>query len=490
MHLPLRVRILSGVSLSTNIYLLFTYLVFAWTIRMLMVPTVLRRQFAPGAAVAWLGIVFLHPYIGLALFLTLGENRLGAGRVARHRDAVLRYRPGAIDPSQRPRHADLSVPHEAMILQAEKISGLPVLDGNQVEFLTDAQQMAGRLVADIDAAQSQVHLLYYIIACDAAGEAIISAVERAAKRGVKCRLLADAVASRSFFHRSGPTRRLMEIGVQVTAAMQVAPIRRGLPRMDLRNHRKLAVIDDRIGYVGSHNLINPDYGGRRGGPWVDLTGRYTGPIVGELGKVFAEDWSFETNEFLTPASPAPIADGTTMQAVPTGPSSPAETYRLLLLAAVQSARKKLILTTPYFVPDEPTLVALKMAANRGVDVSLLLPAVPDHMFTAAAGRAHFASLMEEGVGIFLYRPGLLHAKTISVDDGFTIMGSANLDVRSFNLNFELSVVLYGKEVTDRMRAIQEGYLADSTALDSKTWAQRPPLKQYADSAITLLSPLL
>jgi cardiolipin synthase len=478
------------VTFSNHIVWLATYLIGGWCIRITMVPTILRRQFAPGAAVAWLGIVFLHPYIGLTLFATLGENRLGAGRVKRHRQAVEHYRPGAIDPAKQPVHSDLSLPHEAMILQAEKISGLPVLLGNQVEFISQASDLSDRLVVDIDAARSRVHLLYYMFTDDSTGEPVLAALERAASRGVKCRVLADAVASRFFFHRHGPALRLIAKGVQVTAAMQVAQLRRGLPRMDLRNHRKLAVIDDQIAYAGSHNLINPDYGGRKGAPWVDLTGRYTGPIVSELAKVFAEDWAFETGEFLEPQTPPTSANGTAMQVVPTGPSSPAATYRRLLLAAVQSAREKLILTTPYFVPDEPTLVALKMAANRGVEVILLLPAVPDHLLTAAAGRAHFAGLMDEGVRIFLYRPGLLHAKTATVDDGFAIMGSANLDVRSFNLNFELSVILYGKEVTSQLRKIQESYRADSIELDPQNWAKRSAAKRYTDSAITLLSPLL
>jgi cardiolipin synthase len=480
----------AAMKFSDNIYWLIAYITIAWMIRVLMVPTVLRRQFAPGAAVAWLGIVFLHPYVGLTLFLTVGENRLGAARVARHRRALLRYRPGVIDQSKQPRHADLSLPHEAMILQAEKISGLPVLAGNQVEFFTDTPAFAQQLIAEIDASRSQVHLLYYIFTGDSTGAPVIGALERAAARGVKCRVMADALASRAFFHRSGPARQLIAAGVQVTAAMQVAPIRRGLPRMDLRNHRKLAVIDGSIGFVGSHNLIDPDYHGRRGAPWVDVSARYTGSIVGELSRVFAEDWAFETDEFLDAASPPALAQGTAMQIVPSGPSSPAENYRRLLLAAVQSAREKLILTTPYFVPDEPTLISLKMAANRGVEVSLILPEVPDHIFTAAAGRAHFASLMEEDVRIFLYRPGLLHAKTTTVDDGFAIMGSANLDVRSFNLNFELSVVMYGSQATQRLRAIQESYLADSHALDGRTWAKRSVIKRYTDSAITLLSPLL
>jgi len=236
-------------TLSNNIYWLIVYISIAWVIRVLMVPTVLRRQLAPGAAVAWLGIVFLHPYIGLALFLTLGETRLGASRVARHRKAVLRYRPGVIDHSQQPKHADLSLPHEAMILQAEKISGLPVLAGNAVEFLPSAPAFVQRLIADIDAAKSQVHLLYYIIVADATGEAVMSAVERAAARGVKCRVLADAVASRAFFHHNGLARRLTAAGVHVLVYRGESP---------LYVHAKAVLVDGGLpgqrAFVGSQNF--------------------------------------------------------------------------------------------------------------------------------------------------------------------------------------------------------------------------------------------
>jgi cardiolipin synthase len=178
------------------------------------------------------------------------------------------------------------------------------------------------------------------------------------------------------------------------------------------------------------------------------------------------------------------------QAVPTGPSIPDETYRKLILAAIQCSRKELTLTSPYFVPDEPTLLSLMMAADRGVDVKLILPENPDHFFTAAAGRAHFSSLLASGVSIYLFRPGLVHAKTTTVDDAFAIFGSANLDVRSFNLNFELSVLLYGQEITAELRALQGKYLAQSLRLDQAEWSKRGRVKDYADRAITLLSPLL
>jgi cardiolipin synthase len=271
-----------------------------------------------------------------------------------------------------------------------------------------------------------------------------------------------------------------------------------MARMDLRNHRKLGIIDGRLGYAGSQNIVNADYGGRHGGPWIDLTGRFTGPIVGELASIFAEDWAFETGEEIEIPYPPPdegSGDGSgdlefPAQVVPTGPSVPDHTYRRLLLAAIQSAQQQLIITTPYFVPDEPTILSLMMAADRGVDVKLILPLVSDHFFTAAAGRAHYRSLLHSGIAIYLFKGGLIHSKTTTVDDAFALFGSANLDVRSFVLNFELSVLAYGQPVTQRLRDIQSEYLSHSVKLELSDWKQRPVYSEYADRAVGLLSPLL
>jgi cardiolipin synthase len=471
--------------------LLLTYSIVGWCIRAGMVPVVLRRQFAPGASLAWLGIVFLHPYIGLVLYLLVGESRLGPYRVEHYRKIIAKSRIKGADGVMDAPHMQEEI--RPMVLQAEKISGMPVLQGNGVEFIPDAEQFFTRLVGDIDSAKKSVDLLYFIIACDATARRIVDAVCRAAGRGVRCRVLADAVASRGFLRRSSLLKELRGAGVEVAAALPVELIRRRLPRMDLRNHRKLAVIDGVIGYCGSHNLINADYGGKRGGPWYDLTGRFVGPVVDELAIVFDEDWSFETEKpFAGPSAydTSRCAGDCLMQVAPTGPSAPGDTYRRLLLAAVQCSRQKLMLTTPYFVPDEPTLVALMMAADRGVEVDLLLPRQGDNLFAAAAARAHFTRLMDAGISIYQYRPGLLHAKTTTVDDAFCMFGSANLDVRSFNLNFELNVLLYGAEITQRLRAVQQAYLSDCDRIDPKAWANRPVVRSYADGAVALFSPLL
>jgi cardiolipin synthase len=470
---------------------LFFYLAIGWAIRCIMVPVILRRQFTPGASMAWLGIVFLHPYIGVALYTLVGEVRLGRNAVRRHRDISAKY--GAIANRDAQRHEfDLPEYYRPMVLQAAKVSGLPIVSGNTADFIGDSERFVTQLVSDIAAAKSQVQLLYYIFAPDASGRRVADAVIAAKKRGVDCRVMADAFASRSMFGFSGLAKEIKAAGVPVVASLPTAPLR----RRDLRNHRKLGIIDGRIAYLGSQNLINADYGGRRGCPWYDLTARLTGPIVEQLQVVFAESWAFDTGENIeiTPAAESANApganEGIPIQIVPTGPISQQETFRSIFLAAVQCARTDLIMTTPYFVPDQPTLVALTMAADRGVNVKLLLPNRPDHFFTAAAGRAHFGNLLDAGISIYLYRPGLLHSKTVTVDDAFSIVGSANLDVRSFNLNFELSGLYYGKEVTDRVRAVQLQYLADSTQIDPKVWARRSAVWQISDSAITLLSPLL
>lgn len=470
------------------------YVTGGWLIVVAMVPTVLRRQFAPGAAMAWLGIIFLHPYIGWALYMLIGETRLEPARVERHRALVERYRcPLTTKAAGISAVARVAPEYEPMVRQAEKICTLPVVGGNCVDLIGGSIELIERLAADIDAAEHHVHLLYYIFANDGSGARIAARLKQAVERGVRCRLLVDAVASRTFFHRNGLGPRLRDAGVEIAAALPVAPIQRRLPRMDLRNHRKMAVIDDEVGYCGSQNLIDADYGGRAGGPWVDLTARMTGPIVSQFGIVFAEDWAFETGTMLEAPVRMPASDcdpTMLMQAVPTGPTSPDENYRRLLLAAIQSARRRVSLTTPYFVPDDPTIVNLIMAADRGAQVTLIVPEVGDHIFTAAAGRAHFTRLLDAKVEIQLYRPGLIHSKTVVVDDAFAMLGSANLDVRSFNLNFELTLLMYGSAPAERMAAVHRDYIRDSRPLKMEEWSRRSIFKRYADSAISLLSPLL
>lgn len=467
-----------------------------WTVRLVMVAVILRRRFAPATALAWLSVIFLLPELGLPLYLLIGGNRLGRRRVRLHRETIVEVRTDARLAEQaahtmRPEIEPAQLP---VVLQAERTGGMPILAGNHVELMRDNEHFITALLHDIDKAREHVHLLFYIFANDTTARRVCDAMIRAAARGVTCRVLADATGSRQFFKRNGLAAELMRHGVRTLPMLPVHPLRRKLARIDLRNHRKLAVIDGRVGYTGSQNIVDTNYGHRSGPPWIDLMGRFVGPVVAQLQLVFEEDWAFETGEDLERPScfPPPVVMGEmSAQTVPTGPSEDdIDALPRVLLTALNAAQRKIIITSPYLVPDEPTLLALAMAADRGVEVMLVLPEVGDHPLVAAAGRAYYDTLLDSGIDIYLYRGGLLHAKTMTVDDSFALLGSSNMDIRSFYLNFELNVLMFGPQITNHLRFAQSRYMADAVRVDREQWRRRPWARRYLDQAAALLSPLL
>lgn len=459
-----------------------------------MAWVVIRRRRPAVVALAWLMLVFLNPYVGLVLYMLIGVSRLGRYRAEHHRHVAAHAR----------RRHDLQEMHafvhrpqfdgeqRNMILQAERMSGNPIVAGNDVELLPTNEDFIARLVEDIDAAKHHAHLLYYIFRPDDMGRRIADALIRAAGRGVRCRLVADSAGSLALFHAS-MAGAMQQAGVQVIAALPAAPWRRKLSRIDLRNHRKIAVIDGRYAYTGSHNVVMESYGHKRGGRWIDLSGRFTGPVVAQLQSTFLQDWEFETGQALDDEDLFPSLESAgdiAAQVVPTDPSHEAESFRRVLLAALNAARHRIIMTTPYLVLDDPTMLALAMAADRGVETTIVVPRKSDHRIVDVAGRSYFEPLLEAGVNLQCFRDGLLHAKTITVDDAFALVGSANLDIRSFQLNFEINVLLYGAQVTHQLRFAQHRYLAESDPLDLDQWRRRPALHRYVENAAALLSPLL
>lgn len=470
-----------------------------WAIRLAMVPVILRRRFIPATALAWFTIIFFLPEIGLLLYLFIGDARLGRKRTRLHQKVIgLSRQEGRM--SRQKQHIirpKVQPELESVILQAEIIGGMPILGGSHVQLMGDTDALFAQVAKDIDEAKHHVHLLYYIYVADETGNLISEALMRAAKRGVTCRLIVDAVGSIAFRYSNMPAK-LREAGVQVCIALPVSPMRAWFARIDLRNHRKLAIIDGHIGYTGSHNVVNVDYGrGARGKKlqWIDLSGRYTGPIVHQFQIVFLEDWAFETGENLDSSSDsllpaiAPVGE-MAAQTVPTGPSEDDTRLPNVLLAAINAARRKVVITTPYFVPDEPTFVALLMAANRGVAVDLIVPRKSDTWLVSTAGKFYYEPLLAAGVRIYQHHAGLLHSKTVTIDDAFALLGSTNMDIRSFHLNFELNVLMYGAQITRELRFAQTSYLADADEITLSGWRNRPAWKRYASSAASLLSPLL
>jgi len=465
-----------------------------WVIRLVMLPIVVRRKRRAEVALAWLSIIFLAPLPGLVGYLLFGEVRLGTRRIRRHarevdvieraRQAGVNVRHIAAPPIEQSQHAILHV--------ATELGGLPVLGGNRAELIAETWETIDRLIADLDAAQHHVHLLFYIYVDDEVGSRVSDALVRARGRGVDCRLLVDAVGSRCFLKRGA--RNLIRHGVEVAPALPVNPIRSLFARIDVRNHRKLAVIDGRIAYTGSQNIVRPDYGRRHAGfEWRDLMVRLTGPTVTQLQAVFLEDWEFEAGSTVDDFAyipPPAVVGSAAMQVVPSGPNHPTRVLRDVTVEALHAARERVVITTPYLIPDEAMLVALRLAAVRGVRVDLIIPERSDQLLVGLAGEYFVDELLDYGVHVHLYQDGLLHVKTMTADAGFAMLGTANFDVRSFYLNFELNLLSYDPDLNGMLRFCQSGYMERSREVVPGAWRCRAKARRWGAACAKLVSPLL
>jgi cardiolipin synthase len=461
-----------------------------WGIRLVMLAVVPFRR-TPAAAKGWLLLIFFEPWVGLLLYLLIGRARLPrrqreqlaklpramAGVVAR-----LANHPNVF-------HPEVGTALSGAVVLAEKLGGSPILGGNAVELLVDYGGTIARLAADIDRAEHHVHLLFYIFADDAATAPVVEALGRAAKRGVRCRVLADAIGSRAGLRTLRPRLTATGVAVRETLPVSLLPWRKA--RVDLRNHRKIAVIDGKVGYTGSQNLVAAEF--KHGLAYEDLMARVTGPVVLELQYVFAADWFVETDEVLDGERefPSPeIAGGVPAQALASGPAFPTQNNQRLFVALVHGARGRVVLTTPYFIPDEPLLQAMQTAALRGVAVHLVVSETGDHPIVARAQESYYEELLEAGVKVHLYQTNFLHAKHLSIDDSVALIGTSNLDIRSFALNAEVMLLIYDADVTARLAAEQERYFANSRLLTPATWERRSFAAKLAQNLTRLLSPLL
>ena len=464
-----------------------------WAIRLTMLPVIVLRKERPTTCLAWLAIIFFEPWIGLAIYLLVGENRLGRRRLAKRqkRRLLLRATGSAqVEPHHvvAPEEADN---FEVLVHLAEHVGGLPVVAGNSIALMSKTEEFINRLVAAIDAARRHVHLLFYIFQDDEIGRRVADALVRAAERGVDCRVLADAVGSRRLFRRLAP--HLRNHGVRIFPVLPVHLWRLPFSRMDLRNHRKLVVIDGAIAFTGSQNIVEPSYGHKRAGIWHDVMARVEGPVVRQLQGIFLEDWFYESGELLDDPAlfpPSPTAGQIAVQVIPTGPDQPTELFQDMIVRAIFLARRRVVITSPYFIPNEAMLLALRLAALRGVQVDLVIPQRSDHRVVNAAGSFYCEYLMRYGVRVFLFLDGMLHAKTLIVDDELAMFGSANYDIRSFSLNFELNLFVHAAEAVQQVHDLQQHYLDRSRQATQDDWPTRTLGGRLKVNLAKLFSPLL
>jgi len=462
-----------------------------WIVRVVALFVVVHKR-RPTAALAWLTVIFFQPWVGVVLYLLIGRHRLPRRRTRQYRRLIrrLEHLKKQFDGHPHVIHPELGPQCKAAITLAARYGSMPILDGNSVTLISDTNHVIQRLTADIEQAKDHIHMLFFIFRNDDTGRRIVQALKQAAKRGVKCRLLLDTVGSWSAL--LSISHDLKEAGIEVYDALPVGFLRRRASRIDLRNHRKIVVIDGITAYTGSQNIVDDNYGFKNL-VWYDLTARLNGPVVQELQTVFLEDWHFRTDQLLDEPGifPQPEAFGTVpAQVLPSGPDDPIESYQRLVVAVLHSARERVVITTPYFVPDEPFLQAMEVVAQRDVVVNLIVPVKTDHPLIDMAGQAYFEELLEAGVRIFTYENGLLHAKTITVDDSIAFLGSSNFDIRSFSLNFEINLLLYGREATQNLRERQMEYLHNSRAIDLSQWKKHGSFKRLGHDIAKLFSPLL
>jgi cardiolipin synthase len=468
-------------------------------VRVGLTVRVIQRRLPVGTSLAWLMILLVFPLVGAVIYLVLGESRLGllrTRRAAAYREsrgprASQKRQMGGVD------GADLGPGGAALARLAESTLGAAVLPGNRLELQENAAAAFPALIADIGRARQTCHLEFYIWSPGGVADEVGEALRQAVKRGVQCRVLVDAIGSKAFL-KSALARELRQAGVSIVGALPTELLRLLFRRPDLRMHRKIVVIDGVIGYTGSMNLADPRLFKQNAGvgQWVDALVRVQGPAVDDLADTFIEDWTLETGRPIEPIQPAPDipaeANGgrAPVQVLPTGPAARVEAIEQVVLTAIYAATREVVLTTPYFVPSEPLLLALLSAAARGVSVTLIVPAKVDSRMVHFASRAFQKDLLEAGVRVALFKGGLLHTKSITVDGQFSLFGSLNLDPRSLRLDFEITLAVYDAEFTADLRRLQQHYLDGSDLLDLTACRARKALERFAEDTARLVGPLL
>lgn len=455
----------------------------------------------PGVALAWILIVTIMPVLGLVLYLLIGERPIGRDRTRRIAEVlpVYQHMTAQLDARYPDTERDIAPQFQSMARLAEHHGGIPPVPGNRITLHPDTQKVLHELMQDIDQAQRRCDLEFYIWNPGGTADQVAETLMRTAQRGVMCRVLLDEVGSATFWKSEWPGR-LRHAGVKLTKGCAIHPLRLQFGRADLRLHRKIVAIDGDIAWTGSMNMVDPAYFKQDAGvgEWIDAMVRVQGPAAEALTTVFEGDWAVESNNIpgfsqyldhmeLTP--PHTYPGGIVAQAVPSGPSYNANMSHVLLNAILE-AEHEVVMTTPYFVPDDALFQGLQTAAARGVDVTLIVPRRVDSLLVRYASRSYMDDLLSAGVKIQQFSGGLLHTKSMVVDNRFSLFGSVNLDMRSLRLNYEITLMVYDPEFSQQLRALQNQYLASSTPIDPMIRATCSLRERLMENATQLLSPLL
>ena len=466
------------------------------TTLILLALVVVPRDRRPSSALAWILLITLLPLVGALLFLLIGSPKLPRQRRAIQRgmnERIEERARGVIHVS-----AEHPVPPwlPSVAQLNQSVGAMPLLEGNEGHLLAHFDEQLAALVAAVEQARRFVHVEFYILSLDASTTPFFAALAAAISRGVTVRVLFDHLGSAGYPGYRATRRELDRIGADWHLMLPVQPYRGRYQRPDLRNHRKLLVADGEVAFVGSLNLIDPSYdkpaNQRRNLAWHDLLVRVHGPVVHEIDALFVTDWYSETGQLLRSSAevappqrrPGPLL----AQIAPSGPGFTTQNNLMLFNTLIYYAQRRLSITSPYFVPDESLLIALTTAARRGVAVELFVGEIGDQFLVFHAQHSYYQPLLEAGVRIYEYpAPLILHAKHMSVDELVTVVGSSNMDIRSFSLDLELSLMTCSRDFADEMRAVEDEYRSVSRELTLERWSRRSRVHGIVDDLARLSS---
>ncbi|MCA9333114.1 cardiolipin synthase [Candidatus Saccharibacteria bacterium] len=479
----------------TTIITAIIFFLIDWLIKIAFIIYIPRKR-NPSSAIAWLMVLFILPYVGIILFLLIGSPKLSKNRRNKQRyihslidknSPVKSNQFGSIDTN----YINKIRPITELVYELGRFHSL---EGNKVKILPEYDKAIEDIVKEIDKAEDFVHIEYFIIALDNTTQAFFDAMERAVKRGVSVRLMFDAMGYRAYPRRKEMKQELTRIGVDWHTMLPIKLSRRGYNRPDLRNHRKIVVIDDKFAYIGSQNMVDRSYHRKDDIYYDELVAKISGPAINACNAIFAGDWFTETGENISKevniTKLAEKTGKTVIQMLPSGPNFDHANNARLFANLIHSAEKKIVITNPYFVPNEAILDAVTSAALRGVEVILINSESMDQWMVGHAQRSFYEELLTAGVKIFLYKkPILLHSKHMTIDNDIAVVGSSNMDIRSFELDLECLMIAFDKGVVKDLEKVQKQNLGRSRQISLNSWKKRSLWQDFRDSISRLTSAL-
>lgn len=470
-------------------------LIVDFSVRVVAIIVVPRNR-RPMSGMSWLLTIFFIPYFGVFLFLLIGYRTLPKKRLARQA-AINQFILESTEGIERVRR-DTPWPTwlESVVKLNRNLGSMPLVGDNTASLIGEYQVSFDTMIADIDRAKKYVHVEFYILSLDPTTAPFFDALENAHQRGVRVRVLMDHIQSMRKPGFRQTKKRLTDAGISWQLMLPVQPFKGKWQRPDLRNHRKLLIVDGLVGFMGSQNIIDRSYNMRRnirrGLQWKDLMVRLEGPIVAGINAIFITDWYSETNDLLTrdiePVHPRAVTDAIDCQVVPSGPGFTGENNLRLFLALLYYAQDRIIITSPYFVPDESIMYAITTAVQRGLHVELFVSEIGDQAIVYHAQRSYYEELLIAGVRIYMYKaPYILHAKHFTIDDDVAVVGSSNMDMRSFSLNMEVSLMVRGRSFVRTLRGMEDDNRLNSRELTLDEWRKQPLRSTVLDNLARLTS---